>query len=615
MTTGRRDSRNAPSALARGLRVAGRHLDKGRTTRAVAVLEALVGEHPGEPEALTLLGRAEDRLGRREAAMASYRRAMAARPAHREAFLRYCRLAQWSRDTEAAPEILAAAEACLVGTAEPPLATDLASSRELARVVGAQLAMRHDLARLCLPLYREAAGDDPAVAALARALAADRLLDVMLRNLINLNAAVEYALTLVRRRWLLAGVALDPPVRLAFLTALAEQCQLNEQVWHEGEDERRAAAALAAEIEAWPAAQPLGEPALERLLLYALYRPLDRLANAAALAASAAVWPAPAQGVARLGLIEPLAEQRIAAGLKRLTPVEAASAAVRAQYEANPYPRWRHPQARGATSFAAFVRRAMPALRPSWLERPLKRVLVAGCGTGREPIDYACYYDDIEVLAVDLSAASLAYAQRQADELGLEQVRFAQADILNLGVLDERFEFISALGVLHHMDEPAKGLAVLAGLLAPDGLMRLALYSERGRSLVVLGHALIAESGLRPTAADMRRLRHEVLARPEDHPLRNLIVGGNDFYHLSGLRDYLFHVREHRFRPAELRVLIEGAGLRFLGFELMHAGKARLFAEETPGDRAMLDLSSWERFEMRHPTMVEGLYHFWCCRA
>ena len=261
------------------------------------------------------------------------------------------------------------------------------------------------------------------------------------------------------------------------------------------------------------------------------------------------------------------------------------------------------------------MRRKLPGLRPPWLNKPHKAALVAGCGTGREPINHALSFTDLDVLAVDLSTASLAYGVRKARELGVERVDFRQADILNLAALEDRFEFISSQGVLHHMNEPAAGLAVLAGLLAAGGVMRLGLYSERGRTLVVYARQLIAEAGYQPNSVDMRRLRSEVLYRPDDHPLRNLTIGGPDFYHLSGLRDFLFHACEHRYRAAELKELLQGAGLRFLGFEILHPGKGRLYREEFPEDRSMTDLDSWERFERQHPNMVEGLYLLWCCRA
>ena len=38
-----------------------------------------------------------------------------------------------------------------------------------------------------------------------------------------------------------------------------------------------------------------------------------------------------------------------------------------------------------------------------------------------------------KVLAVDLSLSSLAYAKRKTEEMGIENIEYMQADILNLG--------------------------------------------------------------------------------------------------------------------------------------------------------------------------------------
>ena len=65
------------------------------------------------------------------------------------------------------------------------------------------------------------------------------------------------------------------------------------------------------------------------------------------------------------------------------------------------------------------------------------------------------------VTAVDLSRASLAYAQRKTSELGITNVKYLQADILNLGELGQGFDIIESAGVLHHMNDPMAGWRVL----------------------------------------------------------------------------------------------------------------------------------------------------------
>ncbi|MEK7327813.1 MAG: class I SAM-dependent methyltransferase [Chloroflexota bacterium] len=96
-------------------------------------------------------------------------------------------------------------------------------------------------------------------------------------------------------------------------------------------------------------------------------------------------------------------------------------------------------------------------------------------------------FGDCDVLAVDLSRASLAYAVRMAERFGVTSVTFQQADILEMGELDRRFHLIDCGGVLHHLKDPLKGWRVLVGLLEPDGLMKIALYSSRARRITSRG--------------------------------------------------------------------------------------------------------------------------------
>ncbi len=607
MTAGSR--RGADSA--RDLRVARRHLEKGRLEKATALLQTVLSRDPECADAHVEMGAVLEVRGRRLEAMRSYHQAARIEPGHAAALLRFARLAYTSREIEPSEVILAALEASFVDAERPPLDSSEAQARDVSRLMGAQLEARHDLRTRCLAPYRDGGGVE---AALIERLAADRLLRFYLAHYVNVSTGIEYAATLIRRRWLLEGPGPEGPDRLAFLASLALQCFANQYAWFETSEETAAVEILENEIAAWPG-EGDGVPALERFLLHALYRPPAGLPNATSLGAAADGWPEPVRTFARAGLAEPLAERAIEAAMPRVTPIEADSEAVREQYEANPYPAWRHHRAHRRESFASFARRHFPKLRLPWLAKARKHLLVAGAGTGREPIAYADRFADLDVLAVDLSRASLAYGERRAVELGVEAVAFRQADILNLADLDQRFEVVASQGVLHHMGDPAAGLRVLVGLLAPGGLLRLGLYSERGRDIVVRARVAIAEAGLGSGADEMRRFRFEVLCQPESHPLRDLLLTGNDFFCLSGLRDFLFHVREHRYRPRDLKALLDGQGLRFLGFELSHAGKRALYLREQPGDPEMCDLDAWERFETAHPKMVEGLYRFWCCKA
>ncbi|RZJ94488.1 MAG: class I SAM-dependent methyltransferase [Brevundimonas sp.] len=296
----------------------------------------------------------------------------------------------------------------------------------------------------------------------------------------------------------------------------------------------------------------------------------------------------------------PAQERAIKVSLRRLErPKDAVSIAVRDQYEANPYPRWRVPPPIG------------PGLGPV-LERFGVRgrtVLVAGCGTGFEPIDLAQSDPPLEITALDLSDASLAYAQRMARGLGLHQIDFVQGDILGVAALGRTFDVITSTGVLHHMDDPAEGLARLAAVLEPGGIMRLALYSRRAREPVRMARDAIAAAGWAATPDGVRALRREVFGRPPGDP-RSRLALSDDFYSLSGCRDLVFHACEHGHGPLDLPRMAAGAGLVWRGFDLtplmVQAFRTRFGAEADIGDPAL-----WDRLEAAETTLFSEMMHFW----
>jgi len=270
--------------------------------------------------------------------------------------------------------------------------------------------------------------------------------------------------------------------------------------------------------------------------------------------------------------------------------------AVAQQYQQNPYPRWRSLERQGPAELFP-----EPRVPPT---ESLK-ILVAGCGTGRHALLCAQRFRDAEVWGIDLSGPSLAYAQRQAERLHIERVHFLQADLLALegARLPESFDLIESIGVLHHLKDPAQGLACLRARLAPHGWMRLGFYSRRARQ------------GLEPARKLARQLRHlnlrELRARlmkelaPQD---LDFLAKVKDFYSLSGLRDLLLHERESEYSLPELSALLSQSGLQFVGFDSLPSRILNNF-RQTYGSG---DLEGWDRFEQQHPQTFLGMYVFWC---
>jgi SAM-dependent methyltransferase len=287
------------------------------------------------------------------------------------------------------------------------------------------------------------------------------------------------------------------------------------------------------------------------------------------------------------------------------------SVAVRKQYEENPYPRWvKMPVWEQALPFNDELRRTLPFVPfTPMFDDGAPEALVAGCGTGRDAMSVAQRFSGARVLAVDLSLSSICYAKRKTQELGLTNIRYAQADILKLDELDVTFDIIGSVGVLHHLADPFAGWRVLLSRLRPGGYMCVGLYSQLGRRQLRKARELIAARGYTSAPPDIRRFRQDVFAQ-ETSPELQLVSKAHSFYTLSECRDLAFHVQEHRFSLPQIESFLAELGLQFLGFELERHVIDR-YRARFPSDRYCTSLANWGRFESDNPDTFTAMYQFW----
>lgn len=182
-------------------------------------------------------------------------------------------------------------------------------------------------------------------------------------------------------------------------------------------------------------------------------------------------------------------------------------------------------------------------------------------------------------------------------------------DLLDVAALDERFDTIECSGVLHHMEDPAKGLSVLNQQLKSGGYIKLALYSEIARQDIVKARNQIKHLGINSTPDGIRGFRQQVL-RGEHQQFTSLPNFGLDFYSLSECRDLCFHVQECRFTTELLQKLLSGEGLIFCGF-MVSEGIRNNYQQQFPADTDMISLKNWGYFETQNPSTFRRMYQFW----
>ena len=99
--------------------------------------------------------------------------------------------------------------------------------------------------------------------------------------------------------------------------------------------------------------------------------------------------------------------------------------------------------------------------------------LDAGCGKGRYTRHLAPHL--AVLVALDASAA-IEVATR--DLATFDNIVTVRSDLRSAPFAKASFDFVSSLGVLHHLDDPGPVFASSPGLLAPGGVMFLYLYSR-----------------------------------------------------------------------------------------------------------------------------------------
>jgi SAM-dependent methyltransferase len=251
---------------------------------------------------------------------------------------------------------------------------------------------------------------------------------------------------------------------------------------------------------------------------------------------------------------------------------DATDAQLAAQYEAYPYPQ-RDPRDEakrliiGSPSHLREVDHWVFGARRS-RALPLN-ALVAGGGTGDATIMLATHLQRAgrpgTVTYLDRSTKAMGIARARAETRGLENVEWVRQSLLDLpGSGLGPFDYIDCCGVLHHLPDPAEGLAALLSVLAPGGGLGLMLYAPHGRTGVYMLQDALRQLApeTEPPAARLDVAKRVMRHLPETAWLRfnryfsDHLDGGD-----AGLYDLLLNPRDRAFDIPALHALLRGAGL------------------------------------------------------
>lgn len=253
------------------------------------------------------------------------------------------------------------------------------------------------------------------------------------------------------------------------------------------------------------------------------------------------------------------------------------------------------------------------------------RILVAGAGTLEALVVADAHPRAREIVALDLSEASLRTLGRRVALAragnalrlgplrgrGLPPVRRVCADLHEWS--DGTFDLIQANNVLQHVPDAAALLARLAGWLAPGGLLRVVTYPYMGRFWIRWTRRWLELQGVR---ADMTEVRAAAQAAadvlPAGHPLRSCWDGHLETGSDAGLVDGFLHALERPLPPLAWRSAISSAGLQLVAEAQSPDARGDLLVELLPQTAT---IGRWERMQVLDDLLETSSNHVWWLRT
>ncbi|MBK8190864.1 MAG: class I SAM-dependent methyltransferase [Vampirovibrionales bacterium] len=192
-------------------------------------------------------------------------------------------------------------------------------------------------------------------------------------------------------------------------------------------------------------------------------------------------------------------------------------------------------------------------------------ILVAGCGANAAA-RYAFEHPQARVVGIDVSASCLAHEESLKHKHNLENLSLYQMPVEDARTLDETFDFIEAVGVMNHLENPLAGMEALKTRLNPDGVIAVMLFGVYGRLGVGMLQKMFHRLDMGFSNEDVNIVRQTLAILDADHPVQAFNRNIADLQLDSGVVDCFLRSAGRNFTVEGCLQFARNSGLSFMGW-------------------------------------------------
>ncbi|MBT9263715.1 methyltransferase domain-containing protein [Pseudomonas sp. MG-9] len=280
-------------------------------------------------------------------------------------------------------------------------------------------------------------------------------------------------------------------------------------------------------------------------------------------------------------------------------------------YTENPYPQWSEKPTYSVADLDEDLKSLVINNQGGIAGETTDYILIAGCGTGQQAIRAALTYPKCRVVGLDISLASIEFANIKKVEFRITNLSFILGDLSKIQNIGLNFRLIECVGVLHHMKDEFLALRSLLSHLTPQGVLKVGLYSSLARRPIRRLAQICMEKQIKFNSESIESVRTVAIDNSEIFGLES-ITSSHDFFDRYSCNDLLFHPRERGYCISEIKEICAELDCEFAGFQTStFAGDEHFIKFDSTAENLEINFDWWSKTEEEIPSMFGNMYIFW----